>query len=296
MVRVPPRCSRNSSRPPSTPCGEPSASRSRSSSGTCTDRPSAGSSVQDPAPVVLGQEAGEVRVGRVEGDANRHRLAVTQPIAGQVLELVRRPVPEVERPRRAELERVAARRDVRQVQRRAAVDDLLHRREVAVLQRRGVALDEVEEGAVLDERRLDRLGHPGPPVAIGQRRQERRVVDHRERRRERAEIVLLAEGVDAVLDAHRRVVLRQHRRRQAHQADAAMRRRRGIAGRIEHRAAADGDDVGVAADAAVVDRAVDRVDGAAGRSSPPRRRERRRPGRQGRGRFGAAGSTPRSVR
>ena len=39
-----------------------------------------------------------------------------------------------------------------------------------------------------------------------------------------------------------------------------MRRRRGIAGRIEHGAAADGDDVGVTADAAVVDRAVDRVD------------------------------------
>ena len=61
-----------------------------------------------------------------------------------------------------------------------------------------------EERVVLDQRGLDRLRQPAAPVAIGQRRQERRVVDDGKRRRERAEVVLLAERVDAVLDADRR--------------------------------------------------------------------------------------------
>ena len=49
-----------------------------------------------------------------------------------------------------------------------------------------------------------------------QRAQELGVVDHRERRHERAEEVLGAERVDAVLHAHARVVLREHGRRHAH--------------------------------------------------------------------------------
>ena len=68
-----------------------------------------------------------------------------QPVVGQLFELVRRPVAEVQRPRRAELERIAAARDVRQVQRGAAPDHLLHRRQVARPQRGGVLLEEVEE-------------------------------------------------------------------------------------------------------------------------------------------------------
>ena len=72
-----------------------------------------------------------MRIGGVERDADRHRFAVPELMVGQPLQLVGRPVPEVERPRRAHLERIAGGRDVVQVQRGGAVDDLLHRRHVA---------------------------------------------------------------------------------------------------------------------------------------------------------------------
>ena len=67
------------------------------------------------------------------------------------------------------------------------------------------------------------------------------VVDDGERRRERAEVVLLPEGVDAVLHAHRRIILRQHRGGHANQADAAMRGRGRKTRGVEHRPAADRD-------------------------------------------------------
>ena len=56
--------------------------------------------LDDPAPVRVRQAAGEVAVRGVEHDADRDRLAVAQLVVRELLELVRRPVPEVERPRR----------------------------------------------------------------------------------------------------------------------------------------------------------------------------------------------------
>ena len=67
-------------------------------------------------------------------------------------------------------------------------------------------------------------------------------------RRERAEEVFLSEEVDAVLHADPRIVLRQHRAGHADQSHAAMHNRRGEAHDIEHRPAANGDDVGMAID------------------------------------------------
>ena len=121
-----------------------------------------------------------------------------------------------------------------EVERGAPADHLLHRAEIARPERRCQLLDQIEERAVLDQRRLDRLRDAGAPFAIRQRLQELGVVDDGKRRRERAEIVLLPEGVDAVLHAHRRVVLRQHRGRHADQANPAVRGRGGVARR--HRA------------------------------------------------------------
>ena len=119
----------------------------------------------------------------------------------------------------------------------------------------------VEERVVLDERRLHRLRQPAAPVAIRQRRQEARIVDDGERRREGAEVVLLAEGVDAVLDADRRIVLRQHRRRKPDQANPAVRHRRRVAHDVEHRAAADRGHVGVPVERGIVDRLQDQLRG-----------------------------------
>ena len=52
-----------------------------------------------------------------------------------------------------------------------------------------------------------RFGQPGPPVAVVQGGQESGIVEYRPRRREHTEEVLLAEGVDAILDADPGIVL-----------------------------------------------------------------------------------------
>jgi hypothetical protein len=125
-----------------------------------------------------------------------------------------------------------------------------------------VELDPAEERRILEHRDLDRLGDPGAPVAVGQRDEEIEVVHHRVRRGERPDEVLLAERVDAVLDADAGVVLRQHGGRDADQPHAAVGGRGGVADGVEHGAASDHDDVGVAVDAVDVDRGADLVHGA----------------------------------
>ena len=116
-----------------------------------------------------------------------------------------------------------------------------------------------EERRVLEQRDLDRLRDAGAPVAVGQRVEQVEVVEHRVRRRERPDEVLLPERVDAVLDADRRVVLREDGGRDADQPHAAVGGRGGVADGIEHGAAADRHHVGVAVDAVDVDRGADLV-------------------------------------
>ena len=82
------------------------------------------------------------------------------------LELVRGPVAEVERPRAAELERIAVAADVREVQlggpsNRPASSTSSRRRRC-----RGVAPRCLEERRVAQQRHLDRLGHAGDPIAL----------------------------------------------------------------------------------------------------------------------------------
>src|SRR4029079_7529668 len=140
---------------------------------------------------------------------------------------------------------VSSRGDVPEVERRGAPYDLLHRGRFASDERGGVGFEELEEAAVLDERRLDRLRDASAPVAVLQRREKAEVVDHRERRGERAEVVLLAERVDAVLDADCRIVLQEGGGRYPERGHAAVRGGRGKPGDVENRAAADGNEVRV---------------------------------------------------
>ena len=114
-------------------------------------------------------------------------------------------------------------------------------------------LQEVEKGGIPDQGRLDRFGQAAAPVAIAQGRQEREVVDHGKRRGEGADVVLLAEGVDAILHPDRGVVLREHGRGHANQTNAAMRGCGRKPGDVQHRPAADRDDVGVTAECRGVD-------------------------------------------
>ena len=83
----------------------------------------------------LGDDRREVpfldRVDDVERDADRDGLAVAEPMMRHRLELVRRPVAEIERPRAAQLERIAAAADVREVQLGGAPDQRCQDRQVA---------------------------------------------------------------------------------------------------------------------------------------------------------------------
>ena len=105
---------------------------------------------------------------------------------------------------------------------------------VPAAQRLGAEADPREELGVAHERHLHRLGHAGDAIAQGEAREEELVVDDRVGRREGAEVVLLAERIDAVLHADARVGLREHGRGEAHDAHAAMGDGRGVPHHVEH--------------------------------------------------------------
>ena len=94
---------------------------------------------------------------------------------------------------------------------------------------------------------LDRLGQAGPDLAAGRLASRSRFVHTPRTRRERAQVVLAAKGVDAVFEPHSGIVLGQHRGRQPHQAHAPVGRAAPQARGIQDRPAADGHDKGLAA-------------------------------------------------
>ena len=161
---------------------------------------------------------------------------------------MRCPVAEIKRARLVRLERIAAVDDVREVQLGRAADDGARRVEVARGDRGRGALDRGEERGILEKRDLHGLAETRAKHGRRQRRQHRLVAHHRVRHSEGADEVLLAEAVDAVLDAHRGVVLRERRRRHAHEAHAAVRGRCAEADGIKHRAAADREHEALAVD------------------------------------------------
>ena len=130
------------------------------------------------------------RIGAVQRDAQPDGLAVAQRVVTQQLELVGRPVAEVQRTRAAGLERVAGAADVLEVELGAAANDRAERLEGAVAYGGGFAHEQLEERGVADQRDLDRLGQSSAAIALWQRGDEIEVVDHRIRRGEAADGVL----------------------------------------------------------------------------------------------------------
>src|SRR2546428_13539419 len=107
-----------------------------------------------------------------EGEADRPRLGVAEPVPAERLQLVSDPVTEVEGPRAAELEGITGGRDVIEVEPGA----LPHQRgggvRVAGGEPRPMALQPLEERRVADQRDLDGPGHAGDGLPPGQRPQE----------------------------------------------------------------------------------------------------------------------------
>ena len=122
-VSSPPRCSRNSRKPSSTR-SRPAPSR-RASASSQRGSPIVPEQVRNRRGIRGAEQADLGGVARVERDPDRHCFAVAEAKIGQRLELVRGPVPEVERARGAELERIARAGDVFEVQHGAAADHFL---------------------------------------------------------------------------------------------------------------------------------------------------------------------------
>src|SRR5213594_2321980 len=118
-------------------------------------------------------------------------------------------MPEIERERGTKFKRVARSRDVVQVQLRGAINQPLHGFGIEVAQLQRIALDRVEKSRVPYDRDFYGFDITGPFVARRQRRKHLEIVDDRERHREGADEILLAERIDAVLYAHTGIILAQ---------------------------------------------------------------------------------------
>ena len=120
-----------------------------------------------------------------------------------------------------------------------------------------VASHPLEQAAVGDHAVLDHLVEAGPELAPGERAEQLRVGEDRERLVERADQVLAEPMVDAHLAADGAVDLREQRGRNVRESDAAQPGRRREAGHVADHAAPDRDDgdaaVGRHANQCVVD-------------------------------------------
>ena len=117
------------------------------------------------------------RINHVQRDADGDGFAVADLEIGKLLQLVRRPMAEIQRTRRAELKRVAARGDVIEVQFGAAVDQPLHRRRFERSQFFRVAFDFVEKFRVADAGDFHGLDVAGAFVARFERGEQVEIVD-----------------------------------------------------------------------------------------------------------------------
>ena len=191
----------------------------------------------------LGQQPDSPRIDNIHADADRDRLAVAHPKLRELLQFVRRPVSKIQRTRRTALERIARRRDVLHVLPRALANHGLKRLRLKLRQRRHARRDKFEKRRVADERDFHRFDEPDPSLAHGQSVQQGKIVDDRMRHAKCAEPVFLTEKIHTILHPHPAVALAQTRRRQPHERNAAVRRRRRKAHEVEHRTAADRDDI-----------------------------------------------------
>ncbi|MEI2678835.1 MAG: hypothetical protein V9G29_13785 [Burkholderiaceae bacterium] len=112
------------------------------------------------------------RIAGVERQTDGNRLAVSQLVSSQGLQLVCGPMPVVQRAGAPRLERISAMSDLPHVQFRAAPDHAAHRCALAGTQRVRTGFEPLEEQPVADQRHLHRLGDPGNLVARLQRAQE----------------------------------------------------------------------------------------------------------------------------
>src|SRR3982751_3047968 len=101
-----------------------------------------------------GQTSGQDRISCVERDADCHGLAMVDSIARQLLELVRRPMTKIERPRRAHFEGITAEPNLTHVELGTSVDEMVQVRPGKACELVGVGLQPVKKLAVANQGNL----------------------------------------------------------------------------------------------------------------------------------------------
>src|SRR5579885_176501 len=129
--------------------------------------------------------------------------------------------------------------NVVQVKLRTTVNQLEHHRYIALHERLCLPLNKIKELAILEQRHFDCFRDAAAPVAYRQSFQKMGIVEYKRGRREGAQKILPAKGIDAILDPYPRVTLRQYRRWHPDQPNAPMRRRCGISHHVKYRPTAN---------------------------------------------------------
>src|SRR5215468_5219582 len=110
--------------------------------------------------VLAGREtSGQNRIASVERDADGHGLAVIDFIARQLLELMRRPMTKIERPRRAQFEWIPTEPDLAHVKLGTSLDEVVEMRSGKAHKLFRVGLEPIEKLAVADQGNLHSFGH-----------------------------------------------------------------------------------------------------------------------------------------
>ena len=192
-------------------------------------------------------------VGHVEGKAQCDTLAVLDGEVGELFKLMPGPVSEVQRPGGRHFKRVAAEGNVVQMQVCRTLDDVVGQGRIALPQHVGTLADQTVEPGVFQQAHLDRFAQPAAPLAVVECVQQGEVIYDGPWHGEGTNEVLLAEHVHAVLHTDARVGLCERGGGHADQADATVSGRGREADHIEHRTAADHEDVAVSIDVVFVD-------------------------------------------
>ncbi len=183
------------------------------------------------------EPAGQGGVDGVDGQADGDRLAVPQLKPAHHLQLVRRPVPEIQRPRLPLFERVPPLGNVPQVPEGRAADDGQGLVPLPAADGRRIPPQVVQQLGILQQGHLHRLGKSAHKIPLAKAVQQARVVDHPPGGGEGSHPVFLAKQVDAVFDSHAGIGLSQGGGGQADQANAAVGDGGGKADRVQHRSA-----------------------------------------------------------
>src|SRR5439155_20034796 len=121
-----------------------------------------------------------------------------QAIFGNLLQLVRRPMAEIQRASRAELERIAGSSDVVQVELGAKINQPLPRRWLELAQQRRIAFYRLEKFFVTNERYLHSFDVTRPFIARRKKGQQLEIVNDCEWRSECPDEILFAERINAI--------------------------------------------------------------------------------------------------